>query len=205
MMKLKIVMILSCLAIVLAACGGESDATDLPQLPTSAVDAQNTADALGVQVEEVATDANAPTSDAPPTNTRVARPTLPPTFTPTIVPTLTFTLAPTATDTLEAPNAVPEACSSFGPDFALITRAFNVGQSPVIAWTAVEGAALYRIYVYDDNRTQLNIDPLFSEGINFTLPPDLFEESGRYSWDVEPLDGAGIQICLGRGEGFIVN
>ena len=205
MMKLKIVMILSCLAIILVACGGESDATDLPQLPTSAVDAQNTADALGVQAEEVATDANVPTSDVLPTNTRVARPTLPPTFTPTIAPTLTPTLVPTATNTLEVRDAVSDACSSFGPDFALITRTFNVGQSPVAAWTAVEGAALYRIYVYDENRTQLNIDPLFTEETNFSLPSDLFAQSGRYSWDVEPLDGAGIQICLGRGEGFVAN
>ena len=205
MMKFRIVMILSCLVIVLAACGGGNDATDLPQLPTSAADAQNTADASEVQVEDVPTDANVPTSDAPPINTRVARPTLPPTFTPTIVPTLTPTVVPTATNTLEAPNAVSDACSSFGPDFALITRAFNVGQSPVIAWTAVDGATVYRIYVYDENRSQVTIDPLFTEEINFTLPPDLFTRAGRYSWDVEPLDAAGIQMCLGRGEGFIVN
>lgn len=169
------------LAGVLAACGGrqaEPLPTAFPTLSDQAV------------IEST------PTSEPTPTTSSV-RPTLPPSWTPTIAPTPTPTSTPTLPPTVDVQPISP-VCSTFGPDFANSVREFNLGESPTVSWIAVEGARLYRLMLF--NAQQIEILTTLVDGTSYTFDPESFPASGRYGWDVEPLDQFGIQICIRRGD-----
>ena len=131
-----------------------------------------------------------------------ARPTLPPSWTPTDAPTETPTA--TATPTIPPLPTVPEACSTFRIDREQSTLEFQFGESPVIAWVAVEGAGAYRVRIVNELGTPLTDDPPVVVDTMFTIEGEFFPAPGRYIWTVEPLDQNGIQMCTGLGDGFIV-
>lgn len=208
MNKSKILLIFICLSLMLVACGGDGDdATDLPELPTRASTLSQDQPQVEATTVEQSVDDSAVTEVVPPTATRAAQRTLPPTFTPTLAPTetLTSTPQPTATQPEVQIDAPPEACATFGPDLALSTSEVNLGQPVTLAWTPVSGATLYRIVIIEDDGTPLFLDPPYVAETSFTIPAENFTEGGRFAWDVEPLDAVGVQMCLGRGDGFIVN
>lgn len=166
---------------ILAACGGgqaEPLPTAFPTLSDQSI------------IESTPTPEPTPTTSS-------GRPTLPPSWTPTIAPTLTPTFTPTLPPT-SGVQPVSSACGVFGPDFANSTREFNVGDSPTIAWTAVEGARLYRLILI--NAQQVELFTTLVEGTSYTFDPETFVVAGRYGWDVEPLDQFGIQMCIRRGD-----
>jgi hypothetical protein len=136
------------------------------------------------------------------------RPTLPPTWTPT------FTVTPiepvsTPTESLPPPPPPPaqirEECGTFAPDLGQSTERIRLGERPTLYWTPVAGAALYRLYIFDENNLELSINertPLYQwigEETFHTVPEDVFQLPIRYGWEAQPLDAAGIQICVGRG------
>lgn len=179
------------LSIAMAACQGNAPAATQPQ-PT----------ALPAQTEPT----SGPTQTATAMPTTRARPTLPPSWTPTATATvspLPGDVQPTATGPTPTPVKVDGAspvCTNFAPDIATITREFRVGESPSIAWTAVEGAALYRVVVQNE-REEIIHERLVTETF-YAIPAEVFLSAGRFGWLVEPLDQIGVQMCLGRGEAF---
>ncbi|NJL56441.1 hypothetical protein HC928_15620 [bacterium] len=173
---------------LLAACGGDSPAPTAPP-PTVTMQAEQTPE---------------PTPTPPPT-TR-PRPTLPPSWTPVSQTAPTATLVPTNLQPTDAGAAPPPAridgdspaCTNFGPDFAQLTPEFRLGESPTIAWAAVEGARLYRVVVFDAQ--EVTVHERLVEGTTYDIPAEVFTEIGRYGWTTEPLDEIGVQMCLARGE-----
>jgi hypothetical protein len=75
---------------------------------------------------------------------------------------------------------------------------FRVGESPRIAWTGVQGAALYRVII--TNETGFEVHNVLVEDTFLDVNPDVFAQAGPYGWDVLPLDPFGIQMCIGRGD-----
>jgi len=178
--KRGVPLILLSLLIVLAAC--TQQAQELPTLiPTATVpEATNTPE---------------PT----PTETQ-APPTVPPTWTPTF----TNTPEPTATEfiptttPLDASGGLPEACNTFAVDGVNTQVEFPIGASPIVAWTSVEGAELYRVTV-SDQFGRIIKDDIYITETQYQLTPDLFELGTIYGWSVIPLDAIGDQMCFPRG------
>jgi len=178
--------------LLLAACGGNGDSDseggDGDTVPPTEVPAGEDATPTREAQVEV-------------TPTTRGRPTLPPTWTPTPSPSATVTLGATVPVATLAVETIPPSCTGFGPDLQASDREFTIGESPTIVWTAVEGAGLYRVFVFDEASQQLFLE--LTEDTQLSINPDVFTVPGRYGWTVEPLDEVGIQMCFGRGEMLI--
>jgi hypothetical protein len=176
-----------CVALFLAACGQSEPERELPTL---------------IPLDEATEGTIQQLTPTPPaaTATPRTRPTLPPSWTPT--PQSSPTPQPsTATPAPPIPeaqiDAISEACSVFGPDVANSDDRITVGESPTVAWTPVEGATLYRLYVFDEAGNQLHL--WIGAETAYTISADILTREIRYGWEVQPLDAAGIQMCHGRG------
>jgi len=192
---IKLLLFLLVLSGVLVACdGGEENA--LPTRVELEAEQPAATEAPSNDTQEVAS------TPTPETINSQGRPTLPPSWTPTDAPTETPTA--TATFTLPPPPTVSEACSTFRIDREQSTSEFQIGESPVIAWTAVEGAGAYRVRIVNELETPLTDDPPVVVDTVFTIEGEVFPGPGRYIWTVEPLDQNGIQMCTGLGDGFII-
>lgn len=178
------------LVLILAACGG-SEEEPLPTLaPVEPTPTQ----------EEIVEEAATPL----PTATAFVRATLPPTWTPTPSPTPTSAADGGGTGSRETatpfvPATLNPACGTFGPDRAEMDTEFAVGDSPRIAWTGVDGAALYRVTITNETGFVV-FDGLVEDATFLDVNPDVFAQVGPYGWDVIPLDPFGIQMCFGRGD-----
>lgn len=140
----------------------------------------------------------------PPTATEFVRPTLPPTWTPeptrTLIPAGGASTAEpeNAGEPAFAPATINPACGTFGPNRAETDTEFRMGNSPRIAWTMVDGAALYRVVII--NEGGLEVHNVLVEDTFLDVNPDVFAQAGAYGWDVVPLNGFGEQMCIGRGD-----
>ncbi len=145
-----------------------------------------------------------------PTRTPFVRSTLPPTWTPTPSPEPTPEGEEPAGVDAEpedggaapppvVPATINPACGTLGPDREIFTDAnFDLGESPRIAWTPVEDAALYRVIITSEAGFEVH-NVLIEETV-YDVNPDVFEREGPYGWDVIPLDAFGVQMCIGRGD-----
>jgi hypothetical protein len=127
--------------------------------------------------------------------------TLPPTWTntPDVTATIEATATPAETATfLPEPKAVSVACDTFQIDTEKTTKEFFIGESPIGAWTAVDGAALYHVFLYDFRGRTIN-DQIYTEDTFWEFNPDHFELGENYIWAVWPLDSVGDQMCFERG------
>ena len=136
------------------------------------------------------------------TATPISRSTLPPTwtFTPDVTDTPIATeieIVDTPTP-LPTPDAVALACESFQADPERSTKEFIIGESPVAAWTAVDGAVLYHVFLFDFNGRTIK-DQIYTEETSWTFDPNSFELGQNYVWAVWPLDSIGDQMCYERG------
>lgn len=184
-----LVVLVFCMGLLLAACDTEEQALPtLRPLPT----------------EDISTPE--PVTEAP-TDTPIPRPTLPPTWTPTPTETpetavdeqgQTLATPPAVEPVVPAVNTISPACDAFLPDLAASSSTFIVGTSPIIAWTPVEGAAMYWIVLSDQNGLVVK-DDIFIAETTYTFAADLFTAGNRYGWSVRPLNAAGIQMCYERG------
>lgn len=173
-------LIILSLLVILAAC--TQQAQELPTLiPTATIpEATNTPEPTPTETQ------------APPT----LPPTWTPTFTETVVPTETEVF-PTATP-LDASGGLPEACNTFAVDGVNTQVEFEIGASPIVAWTPVEGAELYRVTLSDQFGRILKDDIYIAE-TQYQFSPDFFELNTVYGWSVIPLDAVGDQMCFPRG------
>lgn len=176
--------------VLVSACNTTTDESALPTLLVTQQQINTTAPS------------SEPTSSPTqgPTATLRVRPTLPPTW------TLTPTLSPTPTATLVVPtrtpvviqNTLPPACSTFDAVFAESDVQFNVGQSPRVTWTAVEGAELYRLILSGPGGVIIN-DQIYLRETTYTFEASLFTAGQLYGWEVYPINPAGIQMCFAVG------
>jgi len=167
--------------LLITACGGGEEEA----LPTAVEFPAEVAPTETVTVEMTATP------------TQVSNPTLPPTWTFTPEPSVTPT--PTNTSTpLPTPRTVAEVCDSFAADPVRSTREFIPGEAPVAAWTAVEGAELYRVFLSTLSQRLIR-DDIYVAETSFTFDPNSFEFGEIYIWAVWPLDSVGDQMCFERG------
>ncbi len=191
--KMKFIAFLLVIITVAVACSPAAEET-LPTLAPEAL-ASPQPPAVDTPVESSST-ATPALPAATPTRFELP-PTWTPTFTHTPSPTPTFTPSPEPV----LPPTLPATCDTFAVDRERSSRTFNVGTSPLVAWTEAEGTLYYRLTVYNDIGM-----PIFEELVTetqYALPADLFEEGRRYGWQVHPVDQAGIQMCYNRGAELI--
>ena len=155
------------------------------------------------------------TSTALPTNA-VAN-TLPASWTPAVIPTSTpfaiatqkalpptaprATLTPAVTSTRSGPRQPPtpaasmtysSVCSSFQLDTQKTTIRMRVNTVGTIAWTSVEGAEGYEVWViFLDGR--YIVDQKTAE-TSINIPQEIFRVPGGYGWEVMPLKN-GDRLC----------
>lgn len=150
--------------------------------------------------------ATAATVTDAPTATPLMRSTLPPTWTPNwtaspVVPTGTYTMMPeptvdmTATYLITAPTL--EVCANFGEDIERNSLTFPINSSPQVYWTEVEGAAIYRVTLY--NAAGEMLSDSFSETPPASFDAEWFELDNNYFWEARPFSGTGVQLCAPRG------
>lgn len=142
-----------------------------------------------------------PTVAETPTPIPAERSTLPPTWTstPDVTATPIVTEEPLVTPTLfPTLNSVQIACESFRADSERSTKEFIIGESPIAAWTAVEGAVLYHVFLFDFNSRTIN-DQIYTAETFWTFDPSYFDLGQNYVWAVWPLDSIGDQMCYERG------
>ena len=101
----------------------------------------------------------------------------------------------TATYLILAPTL--EVCTNFGEDVERNSLTFPISTSPQVYWTAVEGAAIYRVTLYNAAGEML-VDS-FSETSPVSFDAELFELDNNYFWEVRPFSGTGVQLCVPRG------
>jgi hypothetical protein len=154
------------------------------------------------------TDAPEPSATVPPTQgptQEIATFSLPPTWTPEISPTQTPVPA-TATQQIVA-TAVQitplDVCGTFAVDFNRSVTIFPSNTEPVVAWTTVQGAQVYRVTLFGPDNFG-NLVELFSgytADDHYTFTRDLytFEEGTQYGWEVYPTDNLNQQMCTSRG------
>ncbi len=144
--------------------------------------------------QAVAPATETPVATVPPTDAPSSRPTLPPTWTPSLEPTAT----PTVITNTPAPlnTAIPTlaACGTFDVDRDRSAATFTVGTPTQVFWSAVSGAARYRISVIDGFNQEIFFD--YSIEPSYTFKPDQFEAGDRYAWKVLPEDSLLRQMCL---------
>lgn len=187
MQKRWIIILFSIVVMVISACS-QGDA--LPTAMSIPTDEPPTEEPQAQEVEPTATRTPAPPS------------TLPPTW--TFTPEVTETLIPTETEILEtvtplpSPKAVSSVCDVFQADSERSTREFVVGETPIAAWTPVEGAVLYRVFLYNFNGKTMR-DDIYTDQTSWSFDPNVFEFGQNYVWAVWPLDSIGDQMCFERG------
>lgn len=178
--------------LLVSACGGGND-EPLPTAVEFPTDVSPTVEDVEAQADEVT-----PTEEP----TRVSNPTLPPTWTYTPEPS--ETPIPTATEIVDTatpyptPRTVSVACDTFSADPERATREFFPGEAPVAAWTAVDGAELYRVFLSTRTNRVIRND-IYTAETSFTFDPNSFEFGEFYLWAVWPLDSIGDQMCFERG------
>jgi hypothetical protein len=194
MKKSLMIVILLAAMLVTAACGSGSEATPAPTQTQIEATAE-------VQADSTST----PTAGMTPTISLLA-PTLPASWTPTGTQTPTETPTPTPSPAPVVVATANPACEPFRVDFEITQREINLGETLTVGWTPVEGAGLYRVFVYDITLQDLRLkeELLDSNFLAYTFAQDVFPRAGRYGWEVQPLDAVGIQMCLGVGEGVII-
>lgn len=129
----------------------------------------------------------------------------------TLPPTWTFTPVPSETPraaTATVATAVPaitalDVCGSFAVDSTLSVIGFPANTEPVIAWTTVQGAEIYRVTLFAPDPFG-NLTSLFdgyTEQTSYTFTSDLytFEVGTQYGWEVYPIDNLNRQMCTSRG------
>lgn len=187
MQKRWIIIVCAVLIVLITAC---SQGEELPTAIAFPTDEPPTEEPQAQEVEATATNSPAPPS------------TLPPTW--TFTPEVTETLVPTETVVLEtvtplpSPKVVSSVCDTFQADPELSTRQFIIGETPVAAWTAVEGAVLYRVFLYDFQGGTMR-DDIYTDQTSWSFDPNVFELGQNYIWAVWPLDVIGDQMCFERG------
>lgn len=194
--------VLLAVLVVIGACSdnGGDDAVE----ETAPTDAPPTATNLPAEQEVD----GSTTTPVPPTPTPLRRMTLPPSWTPTQAPSNTPTYTPTLTSTPEPtqlirpPDTPRPACANFRVNFDQSTREFELGEAPTVSWQSIEGAELYRLYVFDQREFERHMQLV--EGSSYTIPADVFNQEGVYGWTVEPLDNVGIQMCTEAGSELVV-
>lgn len=192
------------LLIALVACAPQDDT--LPTLapldvePTTEIEITPTTIDTAIDADITPTDVQADN-----TSTTFSRPTLPPTWTPlpesTEPPTETPVI-PTITPFFPANNTLPAGCDTFAIDDENTTIRFNIGDSPTVVWTAVDGASQYRVGLTDATGLIIK-DDIFLTETSYTFSADLFELGKFYGWTVYPLDVQNIQMCNFRGSELI--
>lgn len=88
-------------------------------------------------------------------------------------------------------------CDTFGEDTTRNQRNFTVGAPVQVAWTAVSGATLYRIQLFNSEGAELKLE--FVPETSYTFTADLFSSSVVYGWQVTPLDPYSVQMCAAFG------
>jgi hypothetical protein len=188
-MQKRLLFILIVLLGALAAC----NAQPTPVLPTLIPTSTNPPDP---------TDTEVPTQG--PTR-EVATFSLPPTWTPTVIPTET-PIPATPTQQIVAtmvPVTPLDVCSNFAVDFSNSTTSFPANTEPVVAWTAIQGASLYRVTLFAPDNLG-NLVALFDgytdqTSYTFTQALYTFEVGTQYGWEVYPVDNQNQQMCTSRG------
>lgn len=154
------------------------------------------------------TDAPEPSATVPPTEgptQLVATFELPPTWTPTTEASATSIAAsPTRQDAATAVQITPlNVCSSFAVDFDRSVTTFASNTEPVVAWTVVQGAQIYRVTLFgpDNFGNLVSLFDGFTEDDHYTITRDLytFEVGKQYGWEVYPVDNLNQQMCTSRG------
>jgi len=138
-----------------------------------------------------------PTREILPTNTPIARNTLPPTW--TVVPTATETPFPTvAPPTITPFNPsnieLPTECDLFQVDFVNNTTEFTAGEAPTIAFTSIPSATSYRVILADGIGTIIK-DDIFIFETTYTFDASFFEGGEFYGWQAYPIDVNNEQMC----------
>jgi hypothetical protein len=184
-MRYRWILLVCCAALLSACAQATSTPSPLPPIPA------------------VSATANAEIAASP---TPILRATLPPAWTesaathlPSASPTLTLT--PSATLDLTNPAIMSrptlEVCGSFGEDLERNATNFPIGSSPQVYWTRVEGAELYAVTLF--NAEFVTLFSGFTPETSFVFDGELFELGGIYTWEVRPLNGLGVQLCISRG------
>lgn len=138
-----------------------------------------------------------------PTEVPVDRPTLPPTWTPVVEASAT-PVPPTNTP-VPAYTAIPTlvACASFDIDREKSAATFSADQPAQVYWTAVQGAARYRIRVIDGFNNEVFAD--YSVDPTYIFKPGSLEAGKRYAWKVYPEDSLSRQMCVALTEEIASN
>ena len=183
-----------CLMLALVACDSGGDAEDT--LPTRGqVDEENSDTVDDEAVDPTPTAESLESQSSGP-------PTLPPSWTPE--PTNTLIPQPTRFETMPPPTVRP-ACQEFRIDREQSSDEITLGENPILAWTQVPGAGSYRVRLFDESGVPITDDPPIAVENVYTLSGEYFTMPGRYGWEVQPLDAAGIQMCTGLGDLLIIS
>jgi hypothetical protein len=190
------------LLITAAACAPQPTATPIPTQPPAP-------SAVGE-----------PSQTLEPTWTPVERRTLPPewtlTFTASMTPSITPTV-PTSTPT-HTPTLTPiptidaigtvlagqpprEGCAQFRVDESISAFDFVFGSDPVVNWTAMQGAAGYKVTLLNGARDAIfeTITPL----LTITFSANFFAIDDIYAWEVRPLSSEALQLCQPIGSALV--
>lgn len=137
-----------------------------------------------------------------PSVTPVTRATLPPTFTatpetPTTTPTLHTPVLDLTNEALKTLATLP-ACASFTPDRSRNPITFTAGEAVTVYWGAAQGAAQYRVTLFDINYVALLTE--VTRETSFTFSADFFTLGAVYGWEVRPYDSLGVQMCFPIGD-----
>ncbi len=189
-MQKRVLLIMMVLLSALAAC----NAQPTPVLPTL--------------VPTSTTAPEATTTDIPSAEPARAQVTptarsLPPTWTFTPVPSETPRRA-TATLVATVPQITPlDVCGTFAVDFSRTVTSFPADTEPVVAWTPVQGAQIYRVTLFapDDFGNLASLFDGYTDQTSYTFTSDLytFEVGEQYGWEVYPIDNLERQMCTSRG------
>jgi hypothetical protein len=102
------------------------------------------------------------------------------------------------------PQITPlDVCSTFAVDPARTTVNFPASTEPVVAWTPVEGAEIYRVIFFAPDPFGNLIEEFsgYTDQTSYTFTRDLvtFEIGELYGWEVYPIDNLERQMCISRG------
>lgn len=115
--------------------------------------------------------------------------------------TLTNTPTPNLTNAALLAEPLVSECEDFAADPERNQREFTYGTAPSVYWTPVENAAVYIVRLYDVNLVTL--DQATTTDTSYKFDAARFDLTGRFTWDVAPVDVDGLQICPLRGSVLI--